>query len=195
MDSAYAVSWPSAQAIQALARGGCRVVQLRAKKLTSREFHDWALEAVQAAKELGISVLVNDRADIAALVGAAGLHIGQDDLSPPSARRLMGPSALIGFSTHSFNQAEAAGALPVDYIAVGPVFATKTKESAYPPLGPEGVARVRKVVHKPLVAIGGITLDNAPSVIQAGADSVAVISGLLETNDLETRAREFLVSL
>jgi thiamine-phosphate pyrophosphorylase len=186
----WSVSW----AVEALARAGCRLIQLRAKQLTARAFHEWAGEAVETAKELGASIVVNDRADVALTTGAAGVHLGQDDLSPHSARKILGPSAVIGYSTHSVAQARQADRLPIDYVAIGPVYATGTKPSEYLPLGPEGVARVREVVGKPLVAIGGITLANGGAVVEAGADALAVISALLNGPDLEDAARKMLES-
>jgi thiamine-phosphate pyrophosphorylase len=137
--------------------------------------------------------VINDRLDIALTTGAAGVHLGQDDLSPHSARRILGPDAIIGFSTHSVDQAAEADELPVSYVAVGPVYATSTKQTEVEPFGPQGVARVRaKVVHKPLVAIGGLTIDNGLAVLESGADSLAVISALTTADDLETTARNLM---
>jgi thiamine-phosphate pyrophosphorylase len=149
-------------------------------------------EAIESSVGLDVKLLVNDRADVALTVGAVGVHLGQDDLSPDGARRILGPKAVIGFSTHTVEQAREASDRPVDYIAVGPVFATKSKKSAYAPLGPEGVYRVRQVVSKPLVAIGGITLENGGDVLEAGADSLAVISALMETGNIGSAAREMM---
>jgi thiamine-phosphate pyrophosphorylase len=192
LDAAFAQSFPAKKAIAALARAGCRWVQLRAKELSSRAFYDWAIEAVGAARSAGIAVLVNDRADIALLSAASGVHLGQEDLSPAAARRLLGRRALIGLSTHSVDEARQAEQEPVDYVAIGPVFETRSKASPFPPLGIEGVGRVRQVVKKPLVAIGGITRDNGRAVLEAGADSLAVLSALFAGPDLELTARELL---
>lgn len=178
--------------MEALARAGCRLIQLRAKELASGAFHDWALEGVLAGRRLGVHVLINDRVDIALTTGAAGTHLGQEDLSPHSARRVLGSHAIIGYSTHSVDQAAEADRFPVNYIAIGPVYSTSTKKSETTPLGPEGVTRVRKIVRKPLVAIGGITMDNGGAVLAAGADRLAVISALSSGDDLETTVRKLL---
>jgi thiamine-phosphate pyrophosphorylase len=129
-------------------------------------------------REAGAELIVNDRADFALLLGA-GLHLGQDDLAPRDARRLMGSGAAIGFSSHNRAQLSAAGGEPVDYVALGPVFGTASKRNPDPVVGVEEIRRCRGLVEKPLVAIGGITLENASQVWKAGADSVAVIGGLL----------------
>ena len=152
---------------------------------------------VSRARRAGAVVIVNDRADIAKLADADGVHVGQDDLDPGSVRRLVGSSAIVGLSTHEPAQVRAASALPIDYVAVGPVFGTPTKETGYRAGGTQLVSGAAAVLreaggHKPIVAIGGITLDRAPEVIRAGAASVAVISDLLSTGDPERRVREYL---
>jgi thiamine-phosphate pyrophosphorylase len=127
-----------------------------------------------------VQLIINDRVDLALAVGAHGVHLGQDDMPPDAARRLLGPNAIIGYSTHNIEQAIAAIKLPIDYLAIGPIFATTTKSDTAPVLGLEGSRAVREAIGRfPLVAIGGITHANAREVIQAGADSVAVISALL----------------
>jgi thiamine-phosphate pyrophosphorylase len=132
------------------------------------------------AKPRNAVIIINDRADIALAIKADGVHLGQDDLPPEGARRMLGDDAIIGFSTHNLKQAREAIQLPVDYIAFGPVFATSTKQNPDAIVGLETLRRVRDiVVDHPLVAIGGITLENAEEVLNAGADSVAVISAIL----------------
>jgi thiamine-phosphate pyrophosphorylase len=139
-----------------------------------------------------MKLLVNDRADVALLAGADGVHLGQDDLSPESAREILGGKAIIGLSTHGVDEARRAAQAPVDYLAVGPIFETSTKTSGRSTLGVEGARAVRAVVAKPLVAIGGITtLERAAALFDAGIDGVAVISAL-KTGDIETTARKFL---
>lgn len=192
LDASFPAAWPASEAVSALARAGCRIVQLRGKELSSRALYEWAREASEAAGQLDVALLVNDRADVALMVRAAGVHLGQDDLSPSSARRILGPDALIGLSTHSLEQAREADSDPIDYVAIGPVYPTGSKPSTNTLLGPEGVARVREVVSKPLVAIGGIKRDNGRRVLDAGADALAVISALLKPGDLETAARELI---
>src|SRR5947209_17148414 len=173
-----------------LCEGGARLVQLREKHLSPREFYREAEGALKVARSRGVRLVINDRADIALAVGADGVHLGQDDMPPEAARVLLGEGAVIGFSTHGVEQAVAAARLPVDYIAIGPVFATQSKENPDPSVGLEGVARMREAVGRlPLVAIGGITQENARSVLDAGADSVAVISALLAPADPAEIAR------
>jgi thiamine-phosphate pyrophosphorylase len=141
----------------------------------------------------GCRLILNDRADLAVLAGFGGVHVGQGDLSPEDARRVVGVERWVGVSTHNDEEARVANGTSADYIAVGPVFATGTKVDAEPVIGLEGVRRARALTKKPMVAIGGITRANAGSVIDAGADSVAVISGLfVEGETVEKVARDFL---
>ena len=160
-----------------LAAGGATLIQLRDKSADAGAMLAHARELRRALRDA--TLLVNDRADLALAAGCDGVHVGQDDLSPASARRILGNARLVGFSTHSLAQVREADTLPVDYIAVGPVFATQTKTNPDPVIGLEGVRAARAATKKPLVAIGGITRDTARSVVDAGADSVAVISDLL----------------
>src|ERR1044072_3302937 len=166
--------------VELLSAGGATLIQLREKELSPREFYEQAKTAVDVAVRRGVQLIINDRVDVALAVGAAGVHLGQDDMPPEAARKLLGPNALIGYSTHNVEQAIAAAKLPIDYLAVGPIFATTTKSDTAPVLGLHGLRVVREAVGAfPLVAIGGITHANARQVIQAGADSVAVISAVL----------------
>jgi thiamine-phosphate pyrophosphorylase len=146
-----------------------------------------------------VKLIVNDRADIALALGADGVHLGQDDMPPEAARALLGGGAVVGFSTHGVEQAIAAARLPVDYIAVGPIFATASKENPDPVVGLEGLRRVREAVGRvQVVAIGGVTHENGPSVLAAGADSVAVISALLNPEDpseITRLTRDFIALL
>src|SRR5215469_6411270 len=142
---------------EALFAGGARFVQVRNKKAGSREFLDQVERILSFAPSDG-RVIVNDRVDVALLSGAAGVHLGQTDLPPAAARLLLGPGRIIGFSTHNLEQAMEADSLPVDYIAVGPVFATSTKENPDPIVGVEALAQICGAVRKPVVAVGGITL-------------------------------------
>ncbi len=181
-----------AEQVRRLAGGGIRLIQLREKEASPQDFYLQAREAMLIARELGVTLLINDRADIALAVGADGVHLGQDDLPPEKARMLLGPDRLIGFSTHSLEQVLKADTLPVDYIAIGPVFPTRTKEKPDPVVGIEAVRAVRAWTRKPLVAIGGITLETAPQVIAAGADAVAVIADLVGAPDITARARQYV---
>jgi thiamine-phosphate pyrophosphorylase len=176
-----------------LAEGGASMIQLREKNASPREFYASAREISALAEKKNIKIIINDRADIAFAL-KTGVHLGQDDLPPLAARKLLGKNAIIGFSTHSVEQAIEAAKFPIDYIAVGPVFATKTKQNPEPEVGLEGVGRVRKAVGNfPLVAIGGITFENAGDVFGAGADSVAVIGDLLgEPDKIAEKMKRFL---
>jgi len=183
-----------------LIEGGATFIQLREKHLSPREFYAEAVEALKVARARGAKLIINDRTDIALALGADGVHLGQDDMPPETARTLFGRRAVIGFSTHSVEQAIAAARMPVDYIAVGPIFATKSKENPDPQVGLEGLRRVRKAVGASfkLVAIGGITRENARSVLDAGADSLAVISALLtpeNPSEISRLTSQFLAGL
>jgi thiamine-phosphate pyrophosphorylase len=173
-----------AAVVDVLARAGARLIQLRAKSGGDRERVARARSAVAAARASGARLVVNDRADVARIVAADGLHVGQDDLDPADARAVVGPDLLLGVSTHGLAQLEAAAAAPVDYVAIGPVFGTASKENPDPVVGLEMVRRARAMAARPLVAIGGITRANAREVVEAGADGVAVISDLLDAADL-----------
>jgi thiamine-phosphate pyrophosphorylase len=166
--------------------GGARLVQIRNKNACARELLD-QVERVLAAAPHDARVLVNDRADVAQIAEAAGVHLGQTDLPPSSARRILGPDRIIGISTHNMEQAVKASREPVDYIAVGPIFATSTKENPDPVVGLERLSQISKVVQVPIVAIGGIRLETASDVIRAGAASVAVIRDLLAVPDVAAR--------
>lgn len=170
-------------------RGGARVVQMRAKDLPDRALLALAREGVAAARARGALLIVNDRPDVALLAGADGVHLGQEDLAPRDARLALPAGALLGLSTHDDGQVEAAAGEPVDYVAIGPVFPTRTKTDARPTVGLDGVRSARARTRLPLVAIGGITADNARAVIEAGADGVAVLSAVLAGDDVEAAVR------
>lgn len=180
-----------ADQVRLLSLGGATLVQLREKHMPALQFYEHARAAVTA----GVSLIINDRVDIALAVGAHGVHLGQDDMPPEAARRLLGNHAIIGYSTHSVEQAGKALTLPIDYIAIGPIFATSTKTNPSPTLGLEGLRAVRAAVgNVQLVAIGGISHSNAREVIEAGADSVAVISALLSSSDISESTRTLIQS-
>jgi thiamine-phosphate pyrophosphorylase len=170
--------------------GGARWLQLRSKHAGGAELLALADATVRAARGTGAIVIVNDRADIARMAGAGGVHVGQGDLPAADARAIVGPSAIVGLSTHDEPQVDAALQSSADYVAVGPVYATATKDTGY---DPRGLALVRYAAGrgKPIVAIGGITLDRVEAVVAAGADGVAVISDVLR-EDPELRTRRFL---
>jgi len=158
--------------------GGARLIQLRDKEASARELLDQARACVKLTREAGAKLIINDRVDVALTVGADGVHLGQDDLSVEDAREILGEDKIIGVSTHSMDQFRAALETSASYIAIGPVYPTKTKENPAPVVGVELVREARRLTDRPLVAIGGITAERAPEVIAAGADSVAVISAL-----------------
>lgn len=162
-----------------LAAGGVTLMQYRAKKLSAREMlsHSRELRRVLGDK---VTLFMNDRADLCLAAGFDGVHVGQDDLSPEGARAVVGPDRFVGISTHNPEQFRRAAEADVDYVAFGPVYGTSTKENPDPVVGLDGIRAVRAMTNKPLVAIGGITRENARAVIDAGADSVAVIGDLLQ---------------
>jgi thiamine-phosphate pyrophosphorylase len=189
--------WTLSALADAYLAGGARFIQIRSKQAASGAFLEMCEEVVARARTAGAIVIVNDRADIAKLSAADGVHVGQDDLDPASARRILGGAAIVGVSTHTADQVRAATAMGVDYIAVGPIFGTSTKDTGYRDVGTAFVseaAGILRDVHcgTPIVAIGGVTLERAPEVIRAGAASVAVISDLLSTGNPEARVREYL---
>ena len=199
VEVASRAGWTPLDLAAAYINGGARFLQLRAKTLSGAAFLDLASRIAEIAHGAGAVLVVNDRADIARLAGADGVHVGQDDLPPVSARALLGPRAVVGFSTHTELQIDTALEEPVTYVAVGPVFGTATKETGYVAVGLDRVrhaaAKVRLKAAPTIagiVAIGGITLERAPDVIEAGATSVAVITDLLATGDPEARARAYL---
>jgi len=176
---------------QALFDGGARLVQVRNKKASARELFN-QVESILKRAPADASVIVNDRVDVARITGAAGVHLGQSDIGVVEARRILGPDRIIGFSTHNLDQALAASKLPADYIAVGPIFPTSTKSDAEPVVGLEKLATICKAVQKPVVAIGGIRLENAAEVLAAGPHSIAVVSDLLAAADIRARVREWI---
>jgi thiamine-phosphate pyrophosphorylase len=181
--------------VDSLARAGARLIQLRVKGLRDRPWLAMAGAVLAAARASGALLVVNDRADIARIVGADGLHVGQDDLTGADARTVVGPGVLLGVSTHNLDQLAAAATEAVDYVAIGPVFPTRTKDNPDPVVGLEMVRRARAATTRPLVAIGGITRANARSVVEAGADGVAVISDLLDAPDLARAFTELAAAI
>jgi len=169
-----------AEQVESLINGGATLIQLREKDLSPMEFYRQAKAALRVARQRRVRIIINDRVDLALALGADGVHLGQSDLPPHAARRLLGGNAIIGLSTHSADQACKAVTFPVNYLAIGPVFNTVTKRDTALEVGLEGVRAVRSAIGAmPLVAIGGITEANARQVIDAGADAVALISALL----------------
>jgi thiamine-phosphate pyrophosphorylase len=164
--------------VRMLLNGGASFIQLRDKEAIGRELLEQAMACLKLTRKAGATLIINDRVDVALTAGADGVHLGQDDLSVAEAREILGEGKIIGVSTHSIDQFRAALKTSADYIAVGPVYSTMTKENPDPVVGLELIREARKLTDRPLVAIGGINHERAPEVIVAGADSVAVISAL-----------------
>jgi thiamine-phosphate pyrophosphorylase len=183
---------PEMDCATSLADAGVRLLQYRNKTASTRKLYDSAQALATRVIPRDVTLVVNDRADVARLSGASGVHVGQEDLCVEAARSLVGESGLVGVSTHNLQQFQMAAESTADYIAVGPVFATQTKSNPDPVIGVDFIHRVRPMTKKPIVAIGGITLELATQVIEAGADSVAVISDILLAKDPAKRAAQYL---
>ena len=183
--------------VELLSSGGASLIQLREKRMPALGFYEQAKAARAVAERSGVKLIINDRVDVALAIGAQGVHLGQDDLPPEAARKLLGAAAILGYSTHNVDQALEAVKLPIDYLAIGPIFPTTSKPDTFPVLGLEGLRAVRRAIGEfPLVAIGGITHANARDAIEAGADSVAVISALLaDPNRITEATRRLIQSL
>jgi thiamine-phosphate pyrophosphorylase len=178
-------------AAEALLEGGAAILQFRHKAFWSRDIFEQAKQIAALCRQAHATFILNDRADFAALL-STGLHLGQDDLSPTDARRLVGPDSILGYSTHNPDQMRDALTEPVDYVAFGPVFSTVSKECPDPTVGIDGLRTVRALTTRPLVAIGGIALGNAQSCFEAGANSVAVIGGLLPASSSLSATKQTL---
>jgi thiamine-phosphate pyrophosphorylase len=192
---AAVVTIPVYDCARRLAEAGVRLLQYRHKKAPAWKLLCSSRELASLLIPCGVSFVVNDRPDVAVLAGASGVHVGQEDLEVESAREVIGAEKWVGISTHNLEQFMAAAASSADYIAVGPVFATSSKANPDPVVGLELVRKARGLTDKPIVAIGGITLDTAASIIKAGADSVAVISDIVGAVHPGDRARQYLESL
>jgi thiamine-phosphate pyrophosphorylase len=197
-DAATLAGWDVLDLGRAFLDGGATFLQLRAKQRSSAWLLETAEQLVTMAKPSVALVVINDRADIARLADASGVHVGQDDLAPAAVRRLIGADCIVGLSTHTIAQLDHAVGQPIDYVAIGPVFGTASKDTGYDAVGltlveeAAGRARARGL---PVVAIGGVTIERAADVIRAGASSVAVISDLLTTGDPRARVRQYLDKL
>jgi thiamine-phosphate pyrophosphorylase len=192
LDAAQVTPYPLTQVTETLLKSGVRLIQYRDKQANARQLFTASQEMGERVRKAGGIFIVNDRVDVARAASADGVHLGQDDLPVGMARRILPFDKLIGISTHSPNQVRKADQEPIDYIAFGPIFATRSKERPDPEVGLAGLREARKITRKPLVAIGGITLENASEVIANGADSVAVIHALMAAPDPGERARQFL---
>jgi len=182
---------PAKECAKSLVDAGVRLIQYRNKRATGRELFETSRELAEYLKPLDVQFIVNDRADVAALVDARGVHVGQEDLGVEQAREVMG-GKWVGVSTHNAGQLRGALETSADYIAVGPVFETGSKENADPVVGVGFVRETRAMTDRPIVGIGGITLERAAEVVDAGADSVAIISDILRAGNVGKRAREYV---
>jgi thiamine-phosphate pyrophosphorylase len=182
-----------AEAAAAAIAGGVKFIQYRAKNLSKREAYSHSLRLRELAHQNGVTLLINDWADLALAVQADGVHLGQDDLPPSAARAVLGPERIIGVSAHTLEQAKAAESEGADYLGVGPIFPSRTKQ-ARPPLGCAFLRRIRAEIRIPIVAIGGITARNLRQVTATGVDGVAVVSAVLGRPDIARAAAE-LISL
>jgi thiamine-phosphate pyrophosphorylase len=178
-----------------LAAAGVRLLQYRNKSASPRKIFETAKRLASHLVLHGVSFILNDRPDIAALAGATGVHVGQDDLDAEAARRVVGTDKWVGVSTHNLEQFQSAVGTSADYIAVGPIFPTDSKTNPDPTVGVEFIRSVRSLTEKPIVAIGGITLENAAQVMESGADSVAVISDILRAPNPVERTSRYLTVL
>jgi thiamine-phosphate pyrophosphorylase len=194
----YAIIDPSLLTIseldlaETLAASGVELIQYRNKTASSRHFYEISRQLSSVLGPRGVRLIVNDRPDIAQLAGSGGVHVGQDDLGVEDARAICGPEKWVGISTHTLEQLAEADRSSADYIAIGPIFQTATKKNPDPVVGTELLRQARKMTKKPLVAIGGITLERAAEVYRAGADSLAVIRDLTCVPNPAVRAREYL---
>jgi thiamine-phosphate pyrophosphorylase len=183
---------PEIECAQRLVAAGVRLLQYRNKRASARELFECSKRLSSLLISQGVTFVVNDRPDVAAAAEASGVHVGQEDLGAEAARSVIGAGGLLGVSSHNMEQFKDAAATSADYVAVGPVFSTFTKANPDPVVGIELIRRVRALSDKPIVAIGGITLERAAEVIRAGADSVAVISDILLAPDPGQRARQYI---
>lgn len=194
-DAARAAGWTlETLAIEYLS-AGVRLLQIRSKHAPSGELLRIVERVAARARATGADLIVNDRVDLMMLAGARGVHVGQTDLPPAAVRALIGADPILGFSTHTRRQIDEAVGLPITYLAVGPVFETDSKDTGYTPVGVDLVRYARQVVAVPIVAIGGISLERAQRVLDAGADAVAVISDLLATGRPADRVAEYVSRL
>jgi thiamine-phosphate pyrophosphorylase len=188
----HLASSPLVDLAETLAKAGVRLMQLRDKRSSTRRIYLEASELAATLRPMDVRFIVNDRPDIAMMSRAEGVHVGQNDLPVEEARRICGQPRWVGVSTHSLEQLREADRTSADYIAVGPIFPTGTKENPDPVVGIDFLRRVRPMTRKPLVAIGGITLESAADIFRAGADSVALVRDLLAAPDPGARAQQYL---
>lgn len=181
--------------IKSAVEGGVTIVQLREKDCSTREFLKIAQEVKDLCSPLGVPLIINDRVDIALAVGAEGLHIGQSDMPYEIARKLMGPSAIIGLSVENVQDALNAEKIDVDYLGLSPIYSTPTKIDIHHELGLEGIREIRKISRHPLIAIGGVNIHNTAEIIAAGSDGIAVVSAICSAEDPRSASQKLLAQV
>lgn len=191
-DRGLSLDRPLDWVVEKAVKGGATIVQLREKDLETRDFVELAKKLKSILKRYNVPLLINDRIDVALAVGADGVHIGQSDMPYPEARRLLGENAIIGLSVESVEQAREANNFDVDYVAISPVYTTPTKKELKEDLGLEGVRKISETTRHPKVGIGSIKRHNVGEVIKAGADGIAVVSGICSSEDPEKAAKELI---
>jgi len=180
--------------LRELVRGGARLVQIRDNETATREFLSDLCKCVEFSAAKGVTLIVNDRCDLALSSGASGVHLGQDDLPAAAARGLLGRDKIIGWSTHTVGQVRKSRDLPLDYIGFGPIFTTKTKRNSAPVTGLDGLRRACRISSKPVVAIGGIAPDQIAAVLEAGAGSAAIISSIMAAKNIASQMERLLLA-
>ena len=191
-DTEFAAGRDLVRLVREAVRGGVTVVQLRAKNLGTRDFLGLALRMSAALKKNSVPLIINDRTDIALACAADGIHLGQDDMPPDRTRKLLGRSKIIGVTVNTLKEAREAERLGADYVGLGPIYATTTKDTDLPIVGAEGIRRMHKLIDIPIIAIGGINAGNVADVLRAGAAGIAVVSAILGARDARQAAAELL---
>lgn len=193
-DEAASLGRPVSKVVSEAVTAGVSCVQLREKECDTHPFLERALKLKRLLKKTGIPLIINDRIDIALASGADGVHIGQSDMPYDTTRKLMGPGAIIGLSVETWEDVQTAQDMDVDYIGVSPVYSTPTKTDTKSPWGIDGLKKIRMYSRHPLVAIGGLDASNCEKVIQAGADSIAVVSAICSARDIFSAARQLVTT-
>ncbi len=178
---------------EAVIRAGAKILQLRCKKMTNADFYKLVTRLVPVCKQHGVLLILNDRVDVCMVTEASGVHLGEDDFPATEARQLL-PDAIIGASTHNIKQVQEADRLPVDYISIGPIFPTTSKANPDPVVGIDLLRKVRSLTKKPIVCIGGITENEIPELLRAGANGIAVISEIYRNDDVYSTTQRLLKS-
>ena len=191
-DRKLACGRPIEMVVQDAIDGGVTMVQIREKKCSAREFMKVASNLLEITREAKVPLIINDRIDVALAIGADGVHLGQDDIPCETARKILGPDAIIGISVTNIDQAKAANNWDIDYIGIGPIFFTMTKEDCKPPIGFEGIKAITQISRHKSVAIGGIKVDSIEEAMQSGASGVAVVSAIMAASNPQTAAQDLV---